>query len=323
MGYATIQRTGLRLMFQGSARTKGLAQGFAPGGFADWEAAQLANRLVRNPKHHTLLECEFGGLALAFEDHCVIAFTRSDRGAVLEKPDGSTQCLSENTAYRIPANSTLAMPTNRRWLRSYIAVAGGFNAPSFCGSTTTVITEEKLPIKELPKPLSAQSKIHFDPRGATSTVWDQPLLKTRDLDIACGKDPSGKLAALIQPAYQFGRFSAACIQRLSETSFFIEAASTRQAVVLTPDPINRAGFLDTLPSSLDCSSEPLLYGSVQVTANGTLYVMGCDRKPTGGYAKLGWVGARDMNQLMRSMPGTKVQLRFSSITNSAESELAD
>ncbi|HEY1986418.1 MAG TPA: urea carboxylase [Terracidiphilus sp.] len=107
--------------------------GVPPSGPMDSLAFRLANRLVGNPESKAALEMTTMGARLRFDVDSVVALTGADMGATL---DGAQ--VPQWRAFTAPAGSTLRMGAIQGGgTRSYLAVAGGIDAPRFLGSRGT------------------------------------------------------------------------------------------------------------------------------------------------------------------------------------------
>ena len=104
--------------------------GVPPSGPMDALSFRLANRLVGNADGAPALECTLSGPELKFRAAATIALMGAEMPATL---DG--QRVPYGKPVDVPAGATLSLATvEGPGQRSYLAVAGGFAAPSFLGS---------------------------------------------------------------------------------------------------------------------------------------------------------------------------------------------
>ena len=109
--------------------------GVPPSGPMDSAAFRIANRLVGNPSHAAGLEITITGPSLRFRCDTAIALTGADFGARL---DGVPVPLWETV--EVKAGALLELDGVRGpGLRAYLAIAGGFDAPKYLGSSGTFI----------------------------------------------------------------------------------------------------------------------------------------------------------------------------------------
>jgi urea carboxylase len=107
--------------------------GVPPSGPMDALSMRLANRLVGNPEGAAALELTAAGPTLKFNCDSVIALGGANMAAML---DG--EVLSFWQAYEVKAGSVLQLGrVEGAGLRTYLAVAGGFQVPDYLGSKST------------------------------------------------------------------------------------------------------------------------------------------------------------------------------------------
>ena len=106
--------------------------GVPPSGPMDALAHRLANGLVGNAPDAATLECTLAGPTLKFNADAVIALTGAPMPAEL---DGQPLALWQSHAVR--AGSVLTLGRTEQGLRSYLAVGGGLDVPTYLGSRAT------------------------------------------------------------------------------------------------------------------------------------------------------------------------------------------
>ncbi|AUN32779.1 urea carboxylase [Niveispirillum cyanobacteriorum] len=107
--------------------------GVPPSGPMDDKSFRLANRLLGNAEGTAALECTLTGPSLRFNADATIALTGAVMAATL---DGAP--VSHGTPVAIKAGQTLALGRIQgAGQRTYLAVAGGFDAPTYLGSKAT------------------------------------------------------------------------------------------------------------------------------------------------------------------------------------------
>ncbi len=107
--------------------------GVPPSGPMDALALRLANRLLDNEPGAAALECTATGPTLRFNCDSAIAICGASMEATL---DGAPLPLWRS--HRVKAGSILKLgPVKGAGLRTYVAVAGGFDVPGYLGSRAT------------------------------------------------------------------------------------------------------------------------------------------------------------------------------------------
>lgn len=107
--------------------------GVPPSGPMDDKSFRLANRLLGNAEGTAALECTLTGPTLRFNADATIALTGAVMAATL---DGAG--VAHGAPVAVKAGQTLALGRIQgAGQRTYLAVAGGFDAPSYLGSKAT------------------------------------------------------------------------------------------------------------------------------------------------------------------------------------------
>lgn len=109
-----------------------LDQGLPPSGPMDSWSFRLANVLVGNPAGAPALECQYIGPTLRFGSGAVIALCGADMNPHLDN-----QPIESWSTVEVRAGQTLRLGPARRGARTYIAIAGGFDAPEIMQSRAT------------------------------------------------------------------------------------------------------------------------------------------------------------------------------------------
>ncbi|EGT5770961.1 biotin-dependent carboxyltransferase family protein, partial [Cronobacter dublinensis subsp. dublinensis] len=129
-----IIRAGMHASIQDGGRV-GLRQyGVSQCGALDGPSLQIANLLVGNDPNAAALEITLGQCVVEFTEETWFALTGAGCDATLDD-------RAVWTGWRLLARAgqrlTLKLP--RRGMRSYLALAGGFNVPEVMGSRSTDI----------------------------------------------------------------------------------------------------------------------------------------------------------------------------------------
>ena len=110
--------------------------GVPPSGPMDEVSLREANLAVGNPEGAPALECTATGPSLRFSHDTVVCLGGAVSAASLDGPAGRPVPWWE--PFIVPAGCTLSIgPIGGPGLRSYLAVRGGFDVPSYLGSAST------------------------------------------------------------------------------------------------------------------------------------------------------------------------------------------
>jgi KipI family sensor histidine kinase inhibitor len=278
--------------------------GVPASGAADSASLRAANALVGNEPGAACLEVTLGRLALRFEADAVAAVTGAPvpvrlagadgavlAGAVPEPPPGS--------AFSVPAGTVLRLGGPATGLRSYLAVAGGFDIPPVLGSRSADLLSglgpaplrpgDWLPLGSARPPASGLWHGGGGPAPGRSEEKPAP-------------DEEVELRAIAGPRADW--FGAAGLAALTAASYQVTAASNRTGLRLAGPPTARTRHGE-LPS------EGVTVGSLQVTHDGQPIMLLADHPTTGGYPVIAVVCTADIGRAAQLRPGQ--QIRFSLI----------
>ena len=119
----------------------------------------------------------------------------------------------------------------------------------------------------------------------------------------------------IVPSLQTGFFAASEIERFASTSFQRDTRGNRMGVRIVPDG---EGF--HTEAGLTVLSEVIVPGDVQVTGDGTPFILLNESGTTGGYPRIGSVLPTDMARVAQARPGATLRFRFVSLEDAVEIE---
>lgn len=255
--------------------------GVSPSGAFDRRALRVANHLVGNAPSAAVVESLGGGLALLATAPHVLAVSGAAGPVSVDGrpvPSGRALALRRGEVLR------LGLPTvGMRWT---VAVAGGITVPEVLGSRSfdTLATLG-------PSALVAGDDVPVGmPAGPVSTD-DLPALL-----------PTGEAVVRVVPGPRDDWFTPAAVATLLSSGWSVDVVSDRIGVRLDGPAIERAR-----PGELE--SEPVLRGSIQVTASGRPVVLGPDHPVTGGYPVIGVVVDADTDVLAQLRPGDTLRFR--------------
>lgn len=294
-----VVHPGMQTTIQDLGRWGHQAEGVTPGGVMDIVAARVANLLVGNAENTPLLEAVLRGPKLRFARDAMVAVTGAAASGVAgwrPLPIGRGNVLDCST---ILGGS-----------RIYIAVAGGIAADSIldgCGTDLNarfggyagraLVTDDQLysrPDTQLPLQRQREAPRWFASPHSLVT-----------------SDPLGRIRIVRGPQRDW-LSEAAWKQFLSE-SYVVSSQSNRMGIRLTGSPIE-------MPLR-EMSSEPVVFGAVQVPPDGQPIILAADRQTIGGYPVIACAITADRPLLAQLQPGSKV--RFVEVSHAeAESLIA-
>jgi antagonist of KipI len=271
-----VVEPGLQSLLVDFGRPRSRSLGMPIGGAADRWSLAVGNALVGNPPDSLALEVTLTGPTLRSDSAAA--------GVVFGAPFDLTsdrQSLTTGTTLTLAAGETLRIRGTPRGMRSYLCVAGGFEAPIILGSHSALApiqAGQVLACRE-----SRLPKRFIDPTaGAVPAIESSPILRI-----------------LPGPQADWFDLSSFLAERYS-----IAPASDRMGLRIIGPPLVRP--------KREMVSEPVCPGSVQVTNDGQCIILGIDGQTIGGYPKIAQIIQADLDCLAQLRPGDTI--RFASVT---------
>jgi biotin-dependent carboxylase-like uncharacterized protein len=254
--------------------------GVPRAGALDGPAAELGNRLVGNLDGSAVLEVTLGGLALRTGRALTFAVTGAECDV---RAGGRARAFAEPVT--VPAGAEVSLGPARSGVRSYLAVAGGFDVAPVLGSRSTdtlaglgpavVVAGTVLPV-------------------GVSTGAPRPVDVRRDV--------LARSRVRLVPGPRLDWFAEDTVRRLTGGDYVVTADSNRIGLRLHGPGLNRV-------SAAELPSEGMVSGAVQVPPDGQPVVLLHDHPVTGGYPVVGVVVSADLPVCAQLRPGDA--LRFS------------
>lgn len=253
--------------------------GVPSAGAMDQYSSQLANRLLNNDDGDAVLEITLGACKLQFEVDCTICITGADFSARVED-----EPVPLNTIVEVKKGTVLTFGKRRFGVRTYLAVAKGFQTEIVLGSRSMYqgITPESLLKQETVLPIVANQKKRAKP--FTSVKINQDHFESQE--IACYKGP------------EFDLLSEAQQKQMFDKPFTISRDNSRMGYKLE-EPIE-----NNLPSML---TSAVLVGTVQLTPSGKLIVLMRNAPTTGGYPRVLQLTENAINRMAQKTTGDNIR----------------
>lgn len=288
-----ILTPGLLTTVQDLGRPGWRAAGVPAGGACDALAATLANWLVGNDASAPLLETTLTGLTLRVDADTLVAVTGAicrvrinDQEAALGQP------------LPLHAGDRLYLGPARAGCRNYVAVQGGLAITPVLGSAATCLAAgfggwhgrplrvgDRLPVVAAPLRL---------PKHMQGWSVRTPLPIHRH----------GRLRLLPGPDWD-SLSTASQQQLLSQACYTVSARSDRMGLRFDGPALERQ-------TAMECSSEPVAFGTVQLPPDGQPILLLADAQTTGGYPRIAQLASVDQALAGQLRPGDHV--RFEAIT---------
>lgn len=292
----TILKPGTFTSIQDQGRPMGRKQGVPTSGAMDQLSAVLANSAVGNERNSAVIEFTYAHASFRAETDILIA--HAGYGAVLEA-DGMN--IPTFKPVFILAGTVVDLKATEVGVRSYLAIAGGWQVPTILGSKSTYLPGgfggyqgrllkngdilEHCPIlsassKAILEKLSGD-KLHYPSWGIASTDFT----------------PSRHIR--IVPAHEFTWFDSTSILNLLSLPFTLSNQCDRMGFRLD-------GPIMTRIQQKEMLSTAVTMGTIQVTGSGELIMLMADGQTTGGYPRIAQVAAIDLPRCAQLRPNEQI-----------------
>ncbi|OSP54043.1 biotin-dependent carboxyltransferase family protein [Pseudoruegeria sp. SK021] len=283
----TVDSIGPGVTIQDGGRPGLLSVGLSRGGAAD--VAALREGAVLLGQSADLAALELAGMGGKFRASCDLrlALTGAPMVATLEG-----QPLRWNAAHHWPAGTQLSIGAARTGVYGYLHLGGGLDTPLVLGARSAHLAGG------VGRPVAA---------GDTLPVGPDPNLSAPAQYLPVPDRCSGGVLRIVASA-QTDLFTQAERARFTATVFTRDPRGNRQGVRLAFD-----GAPFAVEGGLNILSEIVVPGDVQVTGDGSPFVLLGECQTTGGYPRIGTVLPVDLPRVAQAAPGTALQFQFVSL----------
>ncbi|MFD0982533.1 5-oxoprolinase subunit C family protein [Tropicimonas aquimaris] len=283
MNRLILHRTGPGTTVQDLGRPGYLAQGLSRGGAADPVALAEGAALLNQPPSLAVLEI-ISTVEVEVATPTWIALTGAPKQT---SRDGET--LVWNASHLLKPGQRLHLGAARKGNFAYLHLAGGIDTPPLVGGRAAHMAAG------LGAALTEGT--HLPLGAAPDHVQRAQALHTED------RFDGGEIRVLRGP--QTGLFSSEVLDHFLATPFTRTAWGNRQGVKLGHEG---EGFRPA--EGLNLVSEVIVPGDIQVTGDGTPFVLGPECQTIGGYPRIGTVVPADLPKVMQATPGAGLRFRF-------------
>jgi antagonist of KipI len=281
-----VQEPGFFTTVQDLGRLNAISAGVPPGGAMDRFAHSAANLLVGNDPNLATLECTFSGPDLVAEHACLIAITGADFD-----PRINGAAAPAWTSIFLGAGDRLTFGARRSGARTYLAVAGGFEADRWLGSLSTYL-------------MAARGGIHGRQLKSgddlsVAGIPGKPVVSGRHLVNQLRPDYNDHtLHAIAGP--HFKRLDDLGRDLLFVAPYRVSRDADRMGYRLEGPQLVTAG-----EELLSCG---LVSGAVQVPHNGQPILLMADHQTAGGYPVVATVVSASLAIAAQLLPGDELRL---------------
>jgi allophanate hydrolase len=277
-------RTGPGVTVQDLGRPGYLAFGLSRGGAADRLALAEGTALLGQAPGTAALELAgMGGEFEATED-MRLALTGAPMRAAI---DGDS--VPWNASHLLPKGARLVIGAAEAGTYGYLHLGGGLTTPERLGARGAHLAAG------IGGPVQAGDRL---PVGPDARPGDTGMKLPRDDRFDGGP-------VRLVPSLQTAFFPADEIERFQTTTFRRDTHGNRMGVRILPEG---EGF--HTEAGLTVLSEVIVPGDVQITGDGTPFVLLSECQTTGGYPRIGSVLPADLPRVAQARPGAELRFRF-------------
>lgn len=284
-GRLIVHRAGPGLTVQDLGRPGGMGLGLSRGGAADRYGFLDGAALLGNPPGAAALEMTVGGGRFGVDAPARFALSGAPLRATL---NGSA--VAPFATHAIAPGDVLDIGPAEGGVYGYLHISGGLLTEEelggrgrhrIAGLGPDLADGDELPFGDDPEPGAAP--LRLVPRAP----GDQPVR--------------------VIPGPQTDLFSADARARFEATTFLRSPKGNRQGVRLDGDG-DGAPF--ATEAQLGQVSDFISEGDIQMTGDGTPFVLLADCQTMGGYPRIGTVIPADLPRIAQAVPGAKLRFRF-------------
>lgn len=272
---------------QDEGRPGWLAQGLSRGGAADPVALAEGAALLGQPSGLTVIELANTPARFRATQPLRIALTGAPFRATLRE-GSEDRPLAWNASHLLPAGAELSLsPVDGGF--AYLTPAGGIEGPLVLGARSAHLAAG------IGRALEAGEDLVLGPdKGGPVDMALDPLPRF------------GGGAVRVVESLQTSAFPPEQVVRFGRTTFRRDARGNRMGVRLNPE--DGGGF--EAPGGLSILSEIVQPGDIQITGDGTPFVLLCECQTTGGYPRIATVLPCDLPRVAQAPPGTALSFRL-------------
>lgn len=283
MSALIVRAIGPACAIQDLGRPGLLANGLTRGGASDPNALHEGAALLRHAPDLAALEMAgMGGTFEALKD-IRIALTGAEMSASI---DGTE--IQWNASHLLSKDAILSIGAARRGTFGYLHVGGGFDTPLYLGTRGSHLSAG------LGKLVAVGDTLQSLPDKGHETGIH--LVPEPRLD-------GGKIRVV--PSVQTDKFSSETRARFEATKFRRDPRGNRQGMRMDFDG---DGFHAS--GQLNIVSEIVVPGDIQITGDGTPFVLMHECQTTGGYPRIGTVLPADLSKVSQAPIGGSLQFEF-------------
>lgn len=289
MANVHVKSGGLLTTVQDAGRIGYQKYGIAQSGVMDLSAYRMANLLVGNAPDEAVLEINYLGPELIFDEETMIAVTGAATALTI-----NGRPVAMNESHLVPAGGSLRFVKMERGVRAYLAFGGTIDVPAVNGSKSTFFKGH----------LGGFEGRQLKPKD-TLTLSDVRPFKKKVLPAEFVPTLAQDVTVRVVLGPQHDAFTDEGLQTfLGDSPYTVTPYADRMGYRLSGPVIEHV-------ESADIISDATVMGAVQVPKDGQPIILMADRQTTGGYTKIATVITPDLPLVAQLQ--TKATLRFAAV----------
>ena len=287
-----VIETGPSSSLQDLGRAGLVGIGISPGGAVDVDALLRGHALLGNPLDAAALEVAGYGGKLRVEGTTRIALT----GAAMRATLNGMPLLPETT-HRIADGDEIWLGPATKNVYAYFHVAGGFLAEKVLGGRGY-------------HGIANLGQLALE--GDILVIGDDPVPDAPPTNLLPSVETNRPIRVMQGPQTQL--FSEDMRARFKATRFTRSAKGNRQGIRLDHD-----GPPFATEGQYSLASDFIVAGDLQMTGDGTPFVLLPDCQTMGGYPRIGTVLPSDLARIAQTQPGAELTFQFVSLEEAEQS----
>ena len=253
-----VLTAGILTSVQDLGRTGFANIGVPISGAMDQYSSKLSNAILGNKVTDAVLEITLGRSEFLFTEDTLICISGADHSARINSKE-----ISLNKAIKVSKGDILTFDKNRKGIRTYLSVKGGFKTKKVLNSRSFFMNITPKSIVKKGDWLPYQAKVSGIEASFSSLKFYTTHFEEKS--ISCYKGPEYELLSAKQK------------RELNENLFTISNDNNRMGYRLN----------ETIPNTLSSMlTSSVLPGTVQLTPSGKIIILMRDCQVTGGYPRI-------------------------------------
>ncbi len=297
-----IVKQGVLTTLQDGGRNGFRSMGIGTGGAMDIFAMAVSNFLAGNYEAAAVLEINFPGPEILFQQNAIICLAGADLSA-----SANNDPLPLWRPFFVKKDSVLQFKKPVHGARTYLAVQGGWQSEKWLGSYSTHLQVSAG--GHLGRALQKDDVIFFKEEnfsltGDKTLNWHIPYKETEKI-----YQPANSIRCI--KSIEWNLLDEASKQNFEKNEFEITNQSDRMGYRLNGSSLLSDRSTDLISSAVDA-------GTIQLLPDGNLIVLMADHQTTGGYPRIASVIKADLPKLSQVRPGQKINFKAITVTEAED-----